>query len=55
MSGVGMLLANIAKSTHGRTDAGHEKIEGPTQGAPKGATRLHPQGRWPLQGGEILL
>ena len=39
MFGVGMLLAKIAKSTHGRTHAGHEKIEGPTQGAPKGAIK----------------
>ena len=53
MFGVGMLLAKIAKSTHARTD-GHEKIEGPTQGAPKGATRLHPQGRWPLQGWDSI-
>ena len=38
MLGVHVTVANIAKSldvTHG-----HEKIEGPTQGAPKGAINV---------------
>ena len=36
MSRVHVTVANIAKSPDARTDA-HKKIEGPTQGAPKGA------------------